>query len=485
MRAGDLLIGDIFTTAAAAVPGRTAVALGDRSLTFAELDARANQVARALETQGIGHGSTVALWAATTLEATPLFAALAKMGAVFVPVNGLLGTDEAGAIFAACRPDLVVTDAGRPGLGLVPRRSSLAELDQWADARPSGPYVTDGLAEDDTHVVFFTSGSSARPKGAALSHRTNYLRSHPGALPEPRGAMVCPYPLFHMGAWTIALQQWQARDAVILLESAGPEEICEAVDRHQATRLNCIPAVWQRIIDHRGRQARRRLSGLRFADTGTSATPPDLLAAISGIAPRADLRVFYGSTEAGGVSCLEHRDVWRKPGSCGVPAPGVRVRREEGGELWVQSPLLFGGYVDDPAATADCLVGGWFRTGDVADQDDEGFLHIVGRTGDVLRSGGESVMPLEVEGVLAEHPSVEQVAVVGLPDPTWGDLVCAVVVVAPGRSAPTLVELRALCAGRLAPFKHPREVRVVDDLPRTASTGQVQRRLLVERLVAG
>jgi len=297
--------------------------------------------------------------------------------------------------------------------------------------------------------------------------------------------MVCPYPLFHMGAWTIALQQWQARDAVVLLESAGAEQICAAVARHRATRLNCVPAVWRRIIDHAGPTGAAQLATLRFADTGTSATPPELLDAIGGMLPGAQLRVFYGSTEAGGVTCLEHRDVRRKPGSCGVAVSGVRVSRDERGELWVRSPFLFDGYLDDPAATADCLVDGWYRTGDVADQDDDGFLRIVGRTGDLVRTGGESVIPTEVEAVLSAHPSIDQVAVVGLPDPAWGELVCAVVVVPPGRVPPTVAELRELCDGRLAAFKHPREVRVVDALPRTPSTGQVQRRLLVDRLRSG
>ena len=286
MRADDLLIGDVFATAAASVPHRTAVSLGNRSLTFGALDARADQMARALGSLGIGRGSRVALWSATTLEAVPLFAALAKLGAVFVPVNGLLGEAEAAPIFAVCHPDLVATDRDRPMPAGVPARTTLDQLGELADTCPAEPSGGAPPTEDDPHVVFFTSGTTGRPKGAILSHRANFLRSHPGALPEPRGAMVCPYPLFHMGAWTIALQQWQARDAVVLLESAGAEQICAAVARHRATRLNCVPAVWRRIIDHAGPTGAAQLATLRFADTGTSATPPELLEAIGGAAPR-------------------------------------------------------------------------------------------------------------------------------------------------------------------------------------------------------
>jgi acyl-CoA synthetase (AMP-forming)/AMP-acid ligase II len=220
-----------------------------------------------------------------------------------------------------------------------------------------------------------------------------------------------------------------------------------------------------------------------MADSGTSSTPPELLDAIAGLLPDAHLRVFYGSTEAGSVACLDQSDFADHPGSCGPPATGVRVRRDGDGELWVRSPLLFDGYLDDPVATAARLVDGWYRTGDLAEEDGHGFLSIVGRTGDLVRSGGEAVAPTDVEAVLAGHPDVAEVAVVGLPDPRWGEVVCAVVVPESGRPAPTLDALRAHCVGRLAGFKHPRELRVVAVLPRTA-TGQVQRRLLVERLAA-
>ena len=228
MSADDLLIGDVFATAAASVPDRNAVSLGDRSLTFGALDARANQMARALGSLGIRRGSRVALWSATTLDAAALFAALARMGAVFVPVNGLLGEAEAAQIFAVCHPDLVATDTGRPIPAGGPAQATLGELGGLADAQGDGPYQSEAVTERDPHVIFFTSGSTGRPKGAVLSHRSNHLRSYPGALPEPRGAMVCPYPLFHMGAWTIALQQWQARDAVVLLGAADAPAITTA-----------------------------------------------------------------------------------------------------------------------------------------------------------------------------------------------------------------------------------------------------------------
>src|SRR5207249_1370207 len=141
----------------------------------------------------------------------------------------------------------------------------------------------------------------------------SFLRTHPGALLEPRGPALCPYPLFHMAAWTIALQQWQARASVVFVDSPDAATICREIARHRAERINCIPALWRRILDHLGRSA-ADLSSIRFADTGTSATTPELLDAIEAALPEASLRIFYGSTEAGSVAMLPHADIRRKPG---------------------------------------------------------------------------------------------------------------------------------------------------------------------------
>jgi acyl-CoA synthetase (AMP-forming)/AMP-acid ligase II len=481
-----LVVGDVFRNGARATPHRTAAALGEQVLTFAEVDARSNATAQAFMSLGIGPGDIVATWAGTTLAAVCVFAALAKLGAVFAPLNALWGEAEVAEAFGHSGGALLLVDdehaaaaaALSDNRGIEVR--SFEALDSLAASCPEkDPRVAVG--ELDAHVVFFTSGSSGPPKGAVLSHRANVLRSLPGALLEPRGAMVCPYPLFHMGAWTIALQQWQARDTAVFVPAASADEIGGAAARHRATRLNAIPAVWRRLLHALAGPDPPDLSSIRFADTGTSATPPELLRAIGEALPAAQIRVFYGSTEAGGVTVLEHVDVERKPGSCGVPGPLVSLRTDESGQLLVRGPLLFDGYLNDATATEGALRDGWYATGDLAEVDDEGYLTIVGRVGEVIRTGGESVAPAEVEAVLAGDPRVADVAVVGLPDAQWGELVCAVVVAADG-APPELTELRALCAGSLASYKHPRRLELVERIPRTPATGQVQRRLLLEQI---
>jgi len=335
------------------------------------------------------------------------------------------------------------------------------------------------LRESDPHVVFFTSGSTGRPKGAVISNRVNVLRTYPGAQLEPRGALVCPFPLFHMGAWTMALQQWQARDAIVFT-SSDAASICDAIERHRATRMHCLPGIWRRVLEHLDTpegQA-RDLSSVILADAATSATPIELLGAIDDALPNARVRVFYGSTEAGLVSWLPPDDMYRKPGSVGVPGIFSDVRVDETGELYVSGPLLFDGYLHDREATADALYDGWYRTGDVVEHDDDGYFTVVGRTKELIRTGGETVAPVEVEAALLGCAGVADAAVAGVPHDDWGEVVTAFVVPAPD-AAVTLETIQAQLAEHLARHKLPRHLVLIDAIPRTGATGQVGRARLV------
>lgn len=453
-----LLVGDVLCNAAVGAPDRLAIVVGEERRTFAELLVAGERVAGALDERGVGPGDLVLVRGIVSIDMADLFVGCALAGAVFAPIDPRLPADTMAAVIDTCRPALVHDAGGDERLDAAP----LAE-------RPE-------LHEDAPHVVFFTSGTSGMPKGAVLSHRVSVLRSHPGSQLEPRGVLVCPYPLFHMAGWTMAMQQWHARDTVVFPTSTEAPGIVEAVRRHEAARLNAIPGVWQRVLDHLRDDDGAALTTLRFADTGTYATPPELLEAIAEAAPNAHVRVFYGSTEVGNVTALDHDDILRKVGSCGRPSPLVEIRLGDGGEMLVRTPVAFSGYLGDDEATAAAFDDGWYRTGDVAAIDDEGFVSIVGRVGQLIRTGGESVSPTQVEQALRGAAGVADLAVIGVPDAQWGEVVTACVVLDDGAST-DLVRLND--GVDLPPHARPRRLEVVDGIPRTAATGQVDRRRLL------
>jgi acyl-CoA synthetase (AMP-forming)/AMP-acid ligase II len=355
---------------------------------------------------------------------------------------------------------------------------SLAE--QTRDVR-DGAFVEPRLRESDPHVIFFTSGSTGRPKGVVLSHRVNWLRGFQGVFEDVREISVCPFPLFHMAAFTLGLAAWQTCGE-LALTPPDADAIVSTIARRRANHFYGLPAIWARLLE-RG-FARREMETLREADTGTSAIPPELLAELKERLPHTVTRIFYGSTEAGAGTALPDADCLARPGSVGPPVPGVELRLGERDEVLLRSPFLMDGYFDDDTATQEVLRDGWYHTGDLGALDADGYLQVVGRLRDVIRTGGESVAPSEVEDVLVSHPAIGEVAVVGLPDPQWGEVVCAVVVPR-GDAPPTLDALRTFCDGRLARFKQPRRLECVRALPRTAATHQVQRALLVEQLASG
>ncbi len=481
----QLLVGEIFRQCARAVPQRLAVAVGGEELTFAQLDERSDRAADWL-IRRTRPGDRVVMWASTCVDAAVLFAATSKAGVVFCPLNQAAAEAEVDEALAVVEPTVIVASGDRHAAAVrLGSRFGSAVID-WEglaghDPGSGSPVTVPEFSDRESQLMVFTSGTTGAPKAAMVSHRAQFLRTHPGAQFEPRGRSVCVYPLFHVAPWLIALQQWHARDGVVFTTDTNPGTIATAVADHGATRLNMIPALWRRMIEHLDGvdPAVGPLATLRFADTGTSATPLALLQAIRGLVVDADVRVFYGSTEAGNVCGLEDRDIDAKPGSIGVPSVSTDLRLDGTGQLLVRSPLLFDGYFNNPSETEAAFEAGWYRTGDLAEVDDDGYFCIVGRVSDLIRSGGEAVAPSEVEGVLADAAGVADVVVVGIPDPRWGEVVCAVVVAEPGHT-PELADLQSRCEGRLSSFKHPRRLVLVDEIPRTQTTGQPQRPLIVE-----
>jgi fatty-acyl-CoA synthase len=502
----QLLIGELIRRNAEVAPQQAAAWMAGEQLDFRQLNDLSNHIAWMLKEEGLRRGDRLICWADTSLDVLPLFVAAAKMGVVFAPLNAKLNVAEALPIVALTRARVLIADQAHyepsrevleqvknTKLGLLdlalsrrgnqgaPPANIGIHLDCGSHQEVVDEYVESALTENDPHVIFFTSGSTGTPKGVILSHRANYLRSYQGVFTIEPERSVCMFPLFHMAAYTLALAAWQTRGEIAFVEPPTAENILNAVQQRSANRLYCIPAVWQRILATDLDQW--NTTSLRYLDTGTSATSIKLLQALKTRFPQTILRVYYGSTEVGAGTALLDGDVLKKPGSVGLPSPGVDLKLSDTGEICLRSNYLTDGYFDAPEITQETIRDGWFHTGDIGALDSEGYLSIVGRLKEIIRTGGESVAPTEVEAALSDCPGVGEVAVIGIPDPQWGEIVCAVVI--PQENAkPTLNDLQQHSANRVASFKKPRRLEFVDDFPRTPSTGQIQRTLLVDLILS-
>jgi fatty-acyl-CoA synthase len=485
-----MLVPDILRDAAAVSPTAVCATLDEREMTFGELALRTDRMARSMLSSGIGKGDRVAWWSDISLAALPVFAAAAQIGAVFAPLDGRSGVDEMLPLAAYLRPRAVITD-----------RSRMAEAGQMAievgalsavvDAEGSsltmtgpGGKVAQGITrraisgpeEHDPHIIYLTSGSTGRAKGVVVSHRASWLRSFPGDCFFSHSGgpgLVCMFPQSHFAGWNFTLECWQRRRAVHYVHSASASELLAEVDRRQASHLYGIPAVWERILE--ADTARYDCRSLRQVDTGTSAATSDLLQRIQERFPWCELRVYYGSTEGGMHTSLAPWDLWRKAGSVGRAVPGCRVVVADDGEILVANKSLMSEYWDSPQETAQAFDGDFYRTGDLGALDDEGYLTITGRKKEIIRTGGETVAPVEVEAAVRSYPGVADAAVFGLPDARWGEIVCAALVMEDERVAPSLATLRSYLDGKLAPYKHPRRIVPMDAIPRTPATGQIKR----------
>jgi fatty-acyl-CoA synthase len=495
-----LLVGSILQRAAALSPRSVAASLDERSVTFEEVHGRANQAAHALDSLGLVPGERIASWTDISLRSLDLFFGAARLGAAFCPLNPSLSPGETIEALSYLRPRLLVTDwahmheaadvARQLQLTLAvtgSRHGTVPGLDLDAITRAAA--VDDPTrpepATDQAHVIFLTSGSTGRPKGVVLSHYASWMRAVPlgGAtrlVASGGGGDLCPFPLFHMAGWNALLCQWALLRPIHLVQRADGDHLLAAIERWRPSSLYCIPAVWRRVFD--SVTTKHDLSSLRYAITGTSLVSEELLLEIKDRLPGTETTISYGSTEMGVATTLGDHDLFARPGSIGRPNPGFDAAIVEG-ELCLRGETAMSGYFDLADETASVFVDGWYRSGDLADMDDEGYLRITGRRREIIRSGGETVAPSEVEAAIASFPGVREVGVVGLPDQSWGEIVCAVVVLDEGAPMPAVESLRAYLGSGLATFKHPRLVARVDVLPRTAATGQIQRGRLRQSLL--
>jgi len=495
-----VLVGRILERAAELSPRTVAATLDGNPVTFGQVHRAANQVAHVLAGLGVTTEDRIASWTDISLRSLDVFFATARLGAVYAPLNPSLSLAEAADVIAYLRPRLLVADvahveqasaaAGALSVPLViagaeGRAVPGVDLDAATALASEGHLASPEPSPRSPHVLFLTSGSTGRPKGVLLSHYASWMRAVPlgGAtrLVAPGGGGdLCPFPLFHMAGWNAVLCAWSLLRPIHLVTQPSGERLLAMVERWRPATLYCIPALWRRMFDS---TAVSDLSSLRYAITGTSLVSRELLMEIKDRLPGTETTISYGSTEMGVATTLGDHDLFRKEGSIGRPNPGFDARIIDG-ELCLRGETAMSGYFDLPDETSAVFDGDWYRSGDLADMDDEGYLAITGRRREIIRSGGETIAPSEVEAAMEGYPGVREVGVVGLPDSTWGEVVCAVLVLEPGVATPSVEAVRAFLDGRLAGFKHPRAVTLVDALPRTAATGQIQRSRLRDRVVA-
>ncbi|WP_051300372.1 class I adenylate-forming enzyme family protein [Actinomadura rifamycini] len=488
---------------ARSTPAATALVDGDRRMTFAELGDRSDRVAALLADAGSGAGGRVAVLLGNRLEYVEIAAGAAKAGAVLVPLDprgtaaehaALIDRSGASGLVADAAFEADVPDAAedlplvlRLGAGSWGRPYERA----LAASRAADPRADVG--ETDPFCVQYTSGTTGRPKGALLTHRSRVLTMFGCAVdyglgPGRRTAAVAP--MAHGAGFCFAYAGPFLGGTTSMMRRWDPEELLRMIERDRLQTVFLVPThahALRRVMEQAPR--RHDLSSLETMYFDAAALPVPLKEWVIDAFPGVGVHELYGSTEAGIVTNLRPPDALRKAGTVGHPwwmtevallAPdGREAGPGEPGELFSRSPFTMLGYLDDPGATAEAVrPDGFLTSGDVAVRDDEGFIAIVDRTKDVIVSGGSNIYPREIENVLAGCDGVAEAAVVGLPDEKWGEVPGAFVVPRPGRDL-DFAALEAAVRAVLAPYKAPKVWRAVDALPRNTG-GKILKRVLRE-----
>jgi fatty-acyl-CoA synthase len=482
-----------------AIPDQVAIRFEDRSITWAEFHERIHRVAAGLAERGVRKGDRVAILMTNRPEFVEVVLAANAIGAIGVPLNFRLAPGEAAFILGHSAAKVLVTDQFLAPLAQAASQAAdpAPELTVVVGTEtPDGTISYDELAastateptteidERDVALIMYTSGTTGRPKGAMLTH-LNLLMQALTAIRTGRSygddiVALCNVPLFHIagiGGMPPSLMIG-ARTVIMPTAMFDAKTTVDAVEAEKVTSLFLVPAQWQVLCADP--DTTERCKSLRTISWGAAPATVSLLQDMARVFPYAEIISVFGQTEMSPVTtALPSEEAIRKIGSVGKPIPTISarvvddemndVKPGEVGEIVYRGPTLMAGYWNDPVETAKAFEGGWFHSGDLVRADDQGFLYVVDRKKDMIISGGENIYCAEVENVLASHPAVLDVAVIGAKHERWGETPLAVVVAADKDNPPTLEDLTDFTRDKLASYKKPTLLVVIDELPRNAS----------------
>jgi fatty-acyl-CoA synthase len=503
-------LGDLLRRSAARFPDRLAVACGSVRWTYREFDAVCNRLAAGLAAHGVSKGDRVAILARNSHAFAALRFALARLGAVLVPINFMLKADEAAYILRHAGARLLATDSGLAELAQAAAQDTRVERLLWLPAEePSAPVAgmlsfddlaaceaeppTAELSGGDLAQIVYTSGTESLPKGAMLTHDAvlwQYVSCVVDASITSDDLALHALPLYHCAQLDVFFgPSVYVGASNVITPKPTPENLLPLIAQHRITSFFAPPTVWISLLRSPLFDS-TDLSSLRKGYYGASIMPVEVMKEILRRLPDLKLWNLYGQTEIAPLATmLGPDDQLRKPGSCGRAVLNVETRVVDDrmqdvapgqvGEIVHRSPQLLSGYFHDDERTAAAFEGGWFHSGDLATIDDEGYITVVDRKKDMIKTGGENVASREVEEAIYRLAGVSEVAVIGLPHPRWVEAVVAVVVPKAGAALDEAAVL-AHCNAVLAGFKAPKRVVFAEALPKNPS-GKLLKRSLRER----
>jgi acyl-CoA synthetase (AMP-forming)/AMP-acid ligase II len=468
-------------------PTQPAPSLGEVS--YREVARRGRAMQAGLDELGIGEGDRIAIVSHNAGRLLEMLLAVPSSGRVVVPINFRLSPEEVSYIVGQSGSRVLFVDpeleSSLKGIEAEHRFGTGEEYEQLLhfDTEPRPWSAPD---EDATATINYTSGTTARPKGVQMSHRNLWVNAVTFGMHmqvSDRDVYLHTLPMFHCNGWGLGYTMAGLGATQVVLRKVDGAEILRRVERHGVTVMAGAPAVWNAVLEAAAGWEGEIPGRDKVRIVVAGAPPPSKTIARVEAELGWEFNQIYGLTETAPLLTinrpraefddLEPEERAKKLSRAGVPTLGTRLQISEAGEVLAQSNTVLTGYWDNPDASAEALEGGWFHTGDGGSIDDGGYLTISDRKKDVIITGGENVSSIEVEDVVFSHPAVAEVAVIGVPDDKWGEMVTALVVVAEGQQV-TGEEIIAHCRGRIAGYKIPKRIEFRDELARTA-TGKIQK----------